>query len=190
MEPTNINMKNAIFFIVLTLTLSCCNKNDDNQQIEPIDQLPPATQNGEQTIGCLVNGQAFVDNASFNNFYQFVDGEYYLVINWDMDTSEGYKDGQLAISKIEIQEGQTYILDKSSNIDGDYTGAGATFVSTLLEIYGQYETNANYTGQIHFTRFDTQNFIISGTFNFEAQEIQNGETISITDGRFDLNFTN
>jgi hypothetical protein len=82
------------------------------------------------------------------------------------------------------------ILNKSSYTDGDYTGVGATFVSTLPEIYGQFETNTIYTGQIHFTRFDTENFIMSGTFEFQAKEIQSGKTINITDGRFDLNFTN
>lgn len=183
-------MKNIIVLLAVLFTLSCCNKNDDDQPVNPIDQLPPATQTGEQTIGCLVNGEPFKDNASFNNFYQFIDGEYYLVINWLRYTSEGYKSGQLVVSKTEVQEGQTYSLDKSSYTDGDYTGSGATFVSTIPEIYGQYETNFNYTGQIHFTRFDTENFIMSGIFEFEAQEILSGETISITNGRFDLNFTN
>jgi hypothetical protein len=31
---------------------------------------------------------------------------------------------------------------------------------------------------------------MSGTFEFQAQEITTGEIISITDGRFDLTFTN
>ena len=175
--------------MLFSLILSCC-KNDDDQPQNPIDQLPPETQTGEQTIGCLVNGEAFVDNTSFNNFYQFVDGEYYLVINWDKDTFEGFKDGQIAISGIEIQENQTYALNKSGYVNGDYTGGGATFTNNLSDIYGQYETNSDYIGQIHFTRFDTENFIMSGTFEFEAQEILSGETISITNGRFDLNFTN
>lgn len=182
-------MKNLILKFAFLIALISCDKDDDKPKTE-LEKLPPATQIGAQTIGCLVNGKAFIDNSSFNNFYQFVDGEYYLVINWDMDNSNGYKDGQLAISKTIIQEGQTYILNKSSYLDGDYIGAGATFVSNLPEIFGQYETNTNYTGQIHFTRFDTQNFIMSGTFEFEAKDILTEETISITNGRFDLNFTN
>lgn len=183
-------MKKLFLLLIITIAFSCCNNDDDNNPTNPIDQLPPATQTGAQTIGCLVNGEPFIDNASFNNFYQFIDGEYYLVINWEMNTSNGFKDGQIAISKINIQENQTYILNKSGYIDGDYTGAGATFVSNIPEIYGQYETNSNYTGKIHFTRFNTENFIMSGTFEFEAQDIFSGETISITHGRFDMNYTN
>jgi hypothetical protein len=183
-------MKNiSLKLIVVCLLLTTCCKNDDDST-NPLDQLPPATMTGAQTIGCLVNGEPFTDSGIMNNFYQFVDGEYYLVINWDFDNSDGYKDGQIAISKIEVQENQTYVLDKSSYTDGDYTGAGATFVSNLTETLGQFETNANFTGTIHFTRFDTENFIMSGTFEFQAQEIISGETITITDGRFDLNFTN
>ena len=182
-------MKNLILKFACLIALISCD-NDDNKPKTELEKLPPATQTGAQTIGCLVNGKAFFDNSSFNNFYQFIDGEYYLVINWDSDNSSGYKDGQLAISKTNIQEGQTYILNKSSYTDGDYTGAGATFVSTLSEFYGQYETNSNYTGQIHFTRFDTVNFIMSGTFEFQAKDILSEKTISVTNGRFDLNFTN
>ena len=64
-----------------------------------------------------------------------------------------------------------------------------TFATSINGVR-QYESNENYTGKIHFTRFDTQNFIISGTFEFEAQDIFSEETVSITNGRFDLNFTN
>jgi hypothetical protein len=182
-------MKTYIKIMIIAIFFMSCN-NDDNKPSNPVDQLPPATQTGAQTIGCLVNGVPFTDSGVMNNFYQLIDGEYYLVINWSKDTYQGYKDGQLALNRIEIQGGQTYVLDKSSFIDGDYTGAGATFTSNLSEFFGQYETNENFMGKIHFTRFDTENFIMSGTFEFQAKEIQSGKTINITDGRFDLNFTN
>lgn len=182
-------MKNLILTFAISIAFMSCNKDDD-QPSNPVDQLPPATQTGAQTIGCLVNGVPFTDSGIMNNFYQFIDGEYFLVVNWSEDTFQGYKDGQIALNRIEIQEGQTYVLDKSSFIAGDYTGAGATFTSNLSEFFGQYETNENFTGIIHFTRFDTENFIMSGTFEFEAKEIQTGQIFTVTDGRFDLNFTN
>lgn len=178
----------SLLLALLTVTLASCNDEDDAPG-NPIDQLPPATQTGEQTIGCLVNGEPFTDSGIMNNFYQFVDGEYYLAINWEMYTQNGFKDGQISLSKIEIQEGQTYILNISDYLEDDYTGGNGTYATNIGSIT-QYETNTNYVGQIHFTRFDTENFIMSGTFEFEAQDIFSEETISITDGRFDLNFTN
>jgi hypothetical protein len=48
----------ALFFI---LTASKCKKDPVSN---PIDQLPPATQTGANTFGCLVNGQAFTPGGS------------------------------------------------------------------------------------------------------------------------------
>jgi hypothetical protein len=181
-------MKNLILKFACLIALISCDKDDDKPKTE-LDKLPPVTQIGAQTIGCLVNGKAFVDNSSLNNFYQFVDGEFYLVINWDENTQSGFKDGQISLSKINIQEGQTYILNISDFLEDDFVGGNGTY-STNIGGITQYETNSEITGQIHFTRFDTQNFIMSGTFEFEAKDIFSEKTISITNGRFDLNFTN
>jgi hypothetical protein len=174
-------------FLIFSILLFGCDKDD--KPTNPIDQLPPATQTGAQTIGCLVNGVPFTDSGVMNNFYQFINGEYFLVINWKMNTSDGFRDGQIALRKVTIQEGETYSLNISDFIEDDFTGGNGTFATSINGVR-QYETNENYTGKIHFTRFDTQNFIISGTFEFEAQDIFSEETVSITNGRFDLNFTN
>lgn len=185
-------MKKTLTILLFILILSSCKKDDEPYL--PIDQLPPETQIGAQTIGCLVNGEAFAHNLFYyNNFYQFVEGEFHLVINWDMNTSKGWKYGQISLDNIDVKEGQTYILNISDYAeDNNYTGGNGTYASydsTINKII-QYETNSNYIGKIHFTRFDTENFIMSGTFEFEAKDIMSGESISITDGRFDLNFTN
>jgi PBP1b-binding outer membrane lipoprotein LpoB len=103
-------MKTYIKIIIIALIFVSCS-NDDNKPSKPVDQLPPATQTGAQTIGCLVNGVPFTDSGVMNNFYQLIDGEYYMVINWFRNTSQGYKSGQIAINRIQIEEGQTYILN-------------------------------------------------------------------------------
>ena len=181
-------MKNLIKYLFISIAFIACN-NDDKPE-DPISQLPPATQIGANKIGCLVNGVPFTDSGLMNNFYQLVDGEYFLGINWEQDTSTTSKFGQIGMKRIEIVEGQTYILNKSGFLNGDFTGAGGTFYTNIEPVNGQFETNESFTGKIHFTKFDKQNQIMSGTFEFQAQEIFSGETISITDGRFDLTFTN
>lgn len=57
-------------------------------------------------------------------------------------------------------------------------------------IYGEYTTNIIDNGILTITRFDPVNFIISGTFSFKAKEINTGEIVEITEGRFDMQYTN
>ena len=42
----------VLFFI--TITISCINKDD------PEDQLPPITQTGANTFGCIINGKVLI----------------------------------------------------------------------------------------------------------------------------------
>nr|WP_315258202.1 hypothetical protein [uncultured Flavobacterium sp.] len=75
-------MKNLLLLLTIALTLSCCDKDDDKPK-NPIDQLPPATQIGANTFGCLLDGEVFkpgLTNNSYNCFYQLVDGEYYFLV--------------------------------------------------------------------------------------------------------------
>jgi hypothetical protein len=188
-------MKKKLYILLLLFPLwglggLSCNNDDDNSTQDPLSQLPPMTTTGENTIGCLVNGEPFTDSGLMNNFYQFVNGEHILVINWTQGPNSSYKDGQLVLKGILIQENVVYTLKHSSYVDGDYMGGGATFTSNISELFGQFETNQNFTGEIYFTRFDDDNNIMSGTFSFEAQEIFSNEIVSITNGRFDLTFTN
>jgi len=41
------------------LTGNFCDKEDN---LTPEEQLPPKTQTGAQTFGCLINGEAFPQN--------------------------------------------------------------------------------------------------------------------------------
>ncbi len=76
-------MKNLLIIIALVLVFYSCNKDDDNSS----SSLPPETQIGANTVGCLVNGEVFLPHAeglspSVNCFYQFDDGEYYFSMNF------------------------------------------------------------------------------------------------------------
>jgi hypothetical protein len=183
-------MKTFMKYLLIALLLGSCNNDDDNNTDDPLSQLPPMTTTGENTIGCLVNGEPFTDSGLMNNFYQFINGDYFLGINWDDGNNSIFRDGGIGLRRIEVVEGGTYILNKSGFLDGDYTGGEGSFTSNREDIFGQYETNINFSGEITFSRFDAENQIMSGTFSFEAEEISSNRTISITNGRFDLTFTN
>lgn len=178
--------KLLIIITVLFFALSC--KNDDDTPSNPLSLLPPATMTGENTIGCLVNGEAFTDKGLMNNFYQFNNGRFILAINWEQDPAgDNSRSGSIVIRDIEIEEGKTYTLNISDYLEDLFTGGAGRYTS--LKTLGQYETNSTYTGNITFTRFDTDANIMSGTFEFQAAEIFSGEIVTITDGRFDLKFT-
>ena len=57
--------KNLLILLFATFTLSCCDKDKDNPQ-NPVDQLPPETQTGKNTFGCLINGEPFVVSNTSN----------------------------------------------------------------------------------------------------------------------------
>jgi hypothetical protein len=181
-------MKRSLLLFVMAITLSCCNNDDDNTPTNPIDQLPPATQTGEQTFGCLINGEPFVPHSFGTNapnaFYQFVDGAYTLSIYGSINGGTNLK--SINVGAIEVQEAleeQMYNLneEESGNYFGEYNiGGGIIFSGS---------TNMNNPGILTITNFDQDNFIISGTFSFTVIDNE-GNEINITNGRFDMHYTN
>lgn len=179
-------MKHIIILLTLLTTLSCCN-NDDDQPTNPIDQLPPATQTGEQTFGCLINGEPFVPPRFGSNapsvFYQFVDGAYTLGISARRGGGPELKSINLGCLDMPLIDETNYTLleFETGNYFAEYRiGAGVVFEGS---------SSSSTPGILTITNFDEENFIISGTFEFSIID-NNGTTINITNGRFDLNYTN
>ena len=51
-----------------------------------------------------------------------------------------------------------------------------------------FDTNEDVTGELNLKKFDLVNQIASGTFWFNAVN-DKGDTVKVTDGRFDVRFT-
>ena len=118
-------MKTTLIILTLFATLSCCKKDDAN------DQLPPATQTGAGTFACKVNGQNFIDTSGgyFNCYYQFNDGDYYFGISaYDDDLLPG--NIFFGTNKKEIFQGETINLIK--NIEGNASGGGGFYLFNKL----------------------------------------------------------
>ncbi|MFP9098781.1 DUF6252 family protein [Flavobacterium sp. RHBU_24] len=163
------------------LALTGCNNDDGNKPADPISQLPPATQTGEDTFGCLLDGKAFKpDNRpnATNCFYQFVDGDYYLLVKASTSNLD-LKVVRLITEKKQIFEGETYNLYEYSegNAVGNYT-------NNSIESY----TSHIYTGELTITKLDYTNHIVSGTFWFDVMD-EHGNLHQIHEGRFDMHFT-
>ncbi len=179
-----MNYFSILFFLLLLL--SC---GDDDLSIE---DLPPATQTGEHTFGCIVNGDVFVAKSSFGGgtgkgaSYQYSasDSTYGLAINGSMS-----RDPILIVvlftKGFEIEEMQyDFFGGPLEQIEDEY-------------VYGEYKTiqvanTTRYysvTGSLNITRFDPENGVCSGTFWFDAKDEETGELVEVRDGRFDLILT-
>ena len=174
--------------IILTFIMSC--SSEDDQPRNPLEQLPPATQTGEQTFGCLVNGEAFLpDNFGRGRptaFYQFVGGRYFLGIHIRNSSSSSIRSVSIFANDILIEEGKTYYFSgedfNNPAFFADYLVGGG------LEAY--FQTTSSTTGSIFISKYDPENYIISGTFEYTAKEQTTNEIVRVTNGRFDVVYTN
>lgn len=166
------------------LGLSQCKKSDP----DPVSQLPPATQTGANTFGCLVNGQPWLpsgNNGTPNSVALYDPG---------INTSGG---AQVNIAAYRVGSPDTYM----NLYCGPITPLKSTFTMgiplnrpPLAEATGCYEGGsvsfcnsslAYIKGQIVLTRMDEQAGIIAGTFWFTAVRIGSSDTLKVTQGRFD-----
>ena len=185
--------KLLLLFAIFTFFVSC-NKDDDptpEPQISEIDKLPPATQTGANKVGCLVNGKAFLPKGSYpgggnpNPYCAYYHDNFVLsfaiVRNENNTSMEGSELIALYSKDVLLEEGNTYILKKG------ISNHSAIYSLSSLSNPESYETNENYTGELHISKLDKTNNIISGTFWFDAVNEQD-KKVEIREGRFDMVF--
>lgn len=179
LQNTHI-MKKTFYYLLLLLPLlglGGCNDDDNNTPTNPVDLLPSATQTGANTFGCLVNGEPFVatNTSLLTAIYQggiLQLGAYYETNNQDQ--------GIIVWLDTEIEVGMTYVLNENvSNI---------AFFKDYMSGCTDYQTFAPNLGTITITSFNQNQYIISGTFEFQVSSPTCQENITITNGRFDLKY--
>ncbi|WP_046758677.1 DUF6252 family protein [Kordia jejudonensis] len=163
--------------------LTSCN-NDDDHPTNPVDQLPAATQTGENTFGCLLDGEVFLPSGGTNPLdcvYQFVDGGYYFALQGNKrDSNNNLINISIGTINSQLIEGEIFQL--LENQDGNVT-ARYSFNSIF-----NYTTQI-YTGELEITKLDETNQIVSGTFWFDVEDPISGEIREIREGRFDMQYT-
>lgn len=182
----SLKTKFPLYFCLLTLTqCSKCKKDDP----APADQLPPATQTGANTFGCLINGQAYVPNPRYDNNVVLYEPGASLPIggNLNIQTSHNVRQGDNSTRQVitlaagPIRIARTYSLSPP-NIEGD-----AIFSDRAKAVpcndYGD-PLLVYRRGQVTITRIDEQAHVLSGTFEFVLAQ-PGCDTIKVTQGRFD-----
>ena len=181
-------MKNLILtFLFGFLAISCHRSSDNSSQAE---QLPAATQTGASTAGCLVNGNVLVAKGNLSKIFTWgppISASYYYYGGYNFNLSfENQKVADLpgvfiSLSNINIEEGKTYSLSLDLK-DDTKTYGYANFSNTSF-----FQTDNLQKGELTITHFDTKNYIVSGTFWFDATNSK-GDKVKITDGRFDAKY--
>ena len=176
-------MKTKLLLYSALLLLTQCSKcKNDPTPADPADQLPPATQTGAGTFGCLVNGQPWTPqgNAGTSNYSLYYDRSY-RGGNFGVNTyrlSGGFAqyiifggDSIAAIGAYSLSRAPRTVFFSDSRKPAacqDYSGQA-----------GQYAR-----GTLVITRLDLQAGIVSGTFAFTLYK-PGCDTVRVTQGRFD-----
>jgi hypothetical protein len=152
--------------------------------------LPPITQTGANTFGCLVNGEVWVPRV---DILAFDPTRHDMIAT--VNESNGTGSGRIGCTLLDLDLGQDDWLQIT---------LGPTFfqavqncdpivgVSAQLNIRpGQWYQSSYHSSSdncVTITRIDTANNIISGTFQFVLyNDFTNlNDKITITEGRFDM----
>ena len=179
------------FLLFAAFSFSQCKKKSTN----PIDELPPETQTGANTFGCLVDGKALTPGGNSISgpikgaIYQYIisgtpSGYTFAVSGTDKRNTENITNVGFGFDSVKMSVG-TFPLRERKNGQG---GGGVRFY-TKNNPYGDiYDTNELTTGEITLKRFDSLNQIVSGTFWFDALNYA-GQKVEIREGRFDMPYT-
>ena len=172
--------RTAALLLAALLGLSQCKTNTP----APADQLPPATQTGANTFGCLVNGQPWTP--------QGYDGTSNYSVVYDAGVQGGhldiqtyrYHDGSNKPQSIAVISGRiaqvgTYTLSSPQKATADYTDYGSGCRWSVRDSATTYRR-----GALTITRLDLQAGVVSGTFAFTLYK-PGCDSVRVTQGRFD-----
>ena len=175
-------MKKFFLFYVIVLLLfsfSNCKKDNGPKSDNPYG-LPNATQSGLGTVACRING---IDFIAKGGTYSVPTGEY----SSDSTTlGASFGSNYFLIFAVHVKENVqlnvAYQMYNNSNLSFVYLSDSSCFgiSSNVINVF-------TAIGSIKFSRLDSVNKIISGTFSFQVP-IPACDTLNFTDGRFDIQY--
>src|SRR5690554_120958 len=163
-------MRKILFLLLSSLFLFACCKSDDNMpapnpNIPEVEKLPPATQTGTNTVGCLINDMAFLPSGTrpsgnSNPYCGYYHDSFVLsfsIIKHENNTTmEGSRLISIYSNNTILEESEIYVLKE------DNQNHSAIYSLYSLSNPDSFETNNEYTGELHITKLDKDNNIISG----------------------------
>ncbi len=168
-----------LLLLPLALLLGC-KKNDP----DPVDQLPPATQTGANTFGCLVNGKAWTPKG------------YNGTGNYSVAYDPGLNGGIFDLAVYRYVSGspdEQYMVLYANQVgqQGSYsfqsprrTRASFEDDKTKCRWSSRDSATTYCRGTLTITRLDLRAGIIAGTFAFTLYK-PGCDSVRVTQGRFD-----
>lgn len=169
-----------VLLLSLVMLGATCKKKDDDKP-----QLPPISQTGEGTFGCLVNGEVWLPKGRILAYSEYtIQHESYMDILYiDIYVNHDGKSGfRFSIPKESIQLGKNTIKREIGRGSGFSYSDGQRYyftdesVGTLMITSLDTITNNNNVTPYRIT---------AGTFWFNLFS-EDGEKIEIQEGRFDF----
>jgi hypothetical protein len=166
----------------LLLMLSACD-----------EKLPEPSTKSANILACKVNGKSWITDVSrsfsgkkvtLTHTYLFKPKRMFVLYATRITKKENTSI-QIGLEDVR-STGKQYFAFDTNPLDVHFSNYAS--YSKYKPSQSDYVTNTHYTGSITFTRVNTINHIISGTFEFTAENTDgSGETVKVTDGRFDIN---
>ncbi len=177
----------GFFLITFLLSTSCKKQKDPTKNA----QLPPATQEGKNTVGFIIDGEVWVPYARCG-FGQSPCKE----VSARYGASGGAAPDGIDFGFTRERKGKISYLQISSTGLGTITTLGNKVDSVGVNFTGENSSGSSnsFSGVLSGSRFiitkiDKQTQIISGEFEFILNEDnRTGRTIILKDGRFDFKF--
>lgn len=166
----------------LVLLLTSCEK----EEVE-VRQLPPATQVGANTFGCLLNGKAYEPYGSDGNRM----GPLQVVYD------PTFRKGTLSLFALRLPKKSDPNIRQTIGLYLDSVQAPGRYALNLAKRQEGYffnsENRCEYTlddthyraGEMIITRLDKQKGIVAGTFHFKLYR-PGCDSVIVSDGRFDV----
>lgn len=178
-------MKNLfVFAILIAFAAMGCKKE--------IKELPAATDTGANTFGAKVNGnlwkpQGFGPFPADNLLESAVAGNDLQI--WARNFASSPNETEFYLKVKNVTGTGTYLLNQNIPAHPYPDASYGYYVKRNLTPQNEWSTSATFTGSVTITKFDPAAKIIAGTFQFNAVSMYNtGETIAVTEGRFDIHY--
>lgn len=185
-------MKTKLPLYLALLLLTQCSKCKQDDPVpqppkDPLSTLPPETQTGAGSFGCLVNGEIYAALSPIKCRGDW-QGNNTLFLSATTNSTLSFGSDFFGVGMLlngNLHSGQLFSLVRFSQpIDLSFNQFAA---DADIKSCG-YHGNFIKSGQVELVKFDPVARIAAGRFAFKLYEPGGCDTLRVTNGRFDVKF--